>query len=71
MKTMTRTSFALAVTTAPVRTLLKTVMTAWQVARERRALANVDARTLSDIGMSEEQASIEAGRPFWDLPANR
>jgi len=25
---------------------------------------------LADIGITREQAMIEAARPFWDLPAN-
>ena len=47
------------------------LMTAWQVARERRALAQLDERTLADLGISDVDAAREAGRPVWDLPANR
>ena len=71
MKAMTRTSFIAPARTLPKGNLLATLVTAWQVARERRALSQVDARTLEDIGLSEEAASIEAGRAFWDLPTNR
>ena len=71
MKTMTRSSFAPAIRFAPVGTLLTTLMKAWQVARERRALRHVDPHILKDIGLTQEQAAIEASRPIWDLPANR
>ena len=71
MKAMTRTSFIAPARTLPKGNLLATLVTAWQVARERRALSHLDARTLQDIGMTEEAANFEASRPFWDLPSNR
>ena len=71
MKTMTRTSFAAPARTTTVGDMLAKLVTAWQVARERRALSQLDTRTLKDIGMTEEAARFEASRPFWDLPANR
>ncbi len=37
------------------------------VAREREALARLDARLLSDIGVSAEAADREARRPCWDI----
>ena len=36
--------------------------------RSRRALASLDARLLSDIGLTAEAAAHEAARPFWDVP---
>ncbi|WP_298283491.1 DUF1127 domain-containing protein [Acidocella sp.] len=36
-------------------------------ARGRQALAGMDARMLSDIGLSRAEALEEARRPFWDL----
>lgn len=39
------------------------------VARSRRDLARLDAAALEDIGMSAEQAQIEAARPLWDAPS--
>ena len=51
--------------------VIRRLATAWNVARERRALANVDARTLADMGISPEAAAYEAARPVWDLPSNR
>jgi uncharacterized protein YjiS (DUF1127 family) len=41
----------------------------WQdLANQRRELANLDARTLRDIGLSREDVLREASRPFWDSP---
>lgn len=39
----------------------------WRFARQRtrRALAQLDDRMLSDIGITREQALREAGKPFW------
>jgi len=34
-------------------------------ARDRRALAQLDARMLSDIGMTREQAECETNKRFW------
>jgi uncharacterized protein YjiS (DUF1127 family) len=36
------------------------------LARERRALAQLDDRALHDIGISRAEADEEARRPFWD-----
>jgi len=36
--------------------------------RSRRALARLDARALSDIGLSRADAAAEAARPVWDVP---
>ena len=41
------------------------------VARERRALASLDDRLLSDIGVDRATASQESGREYWDLPDDR
>ena len=37
--------------------------------RSRRALRNLDAHMLADIGLSREQALSEASRPVWDAPS--
>lgn len=37
------------------------------VYRERRALARLDDRALQDIGLTREQAELEANRPIWDV----
>ena len=41
------------------------------LARQRRHLANVDERTLRDIGISHIEARQEARRWFWDDPLAR
>ncbi|MFN3955422.1 MAG: DUF1127 domain-containing protein [Pararhodobacter sp.] len=38
------------------------------LARQRRALLDLDETLLRDIGLSREDALREAGRPFWDAP---
>ncbi|MDE9451193.1 DUF1127 domain-containing protein [Aliiroseovarius sp. Z3] len=43
---------------------------AWEVHRERRALANLDATLLKDIGLTPDAAYREANRPVWDIPAH-
>ncbi len=42
-----------------------------ELARQRRHLANVDERTLRDIGISHIEARQEARRWFWDDPLAR
>jgi uncharacterized protein YjiS (DUF1127 family) len=37
--------------------------------RSRRALAQLDARALEDIGVTAKEAHDEATRPVWDVPA--
>lgn len=54
---------------APARaSLLTRLGTAVAAARTRRALAQLDAHQLADIGLTQEQASAEANRPLWDAP---
>lgn len=44
----------------------RTMFTVWrQRVRTRRFLAQVDARSLSEAGISPAAAAFEAGRPFW------
>lgn len=38
--------------------------------RSRRALAQLDARALEDIGVSAAQARAESRLGIWDVPAN-
>ncbi len=44
---------------------------AMQVRKERRALMRLDHCALKDMGFNNGDASVEAGRSFWDLPTNR
>ena len=50
---------------------MKKMRTAFEVARERRALREMPDEALKDIGLSRIEADREAARPFWDLPAGR
>ena len=38
---------------------------------ERRALAQLDAARLRDLGISPAEVAAEIARPFWDLPTGR
>jgi uncharacterized protein YjiS (DUF1127 family) len=42
-----------------------------EVARQRRALLELDERLLKDIGITRADAEREAGRPFWDPAEER
>lgn len=48
-----------------------TLLTAFAVRRERRALRELDAHLLRDIGLDEPAAAREAERAPWDLPDGR
>lgn len=50
---------------------MKNVWTAFEVARERRALREMSEDALKDIGLSRFDVEREAARSFWDLPAGR
>ncbi len=45
--------------------LLSRVLELAEVARQRRALAALDARALEDLGISRAAAEAEAAKPFW------
>ena len=38
--------------------------------RQRKALSELDAHLLEDVGVSMEMAKNEANRPFWDIPSH-
>ena len=38
--------------------------------RQRRALAEMDPKKLSDIGVTRSEAETEEKRPVWDVPAH-
>ncbi len=43
------------------------LVSAANVIATRRHLAEIDDRTLEDLGISRAQAQFEASRPVWDL----
>jgi len=43
---------------------------ALSVWRQRQHLKNLDANALRDLGISYRDASAEARRPLWDVPAS-
>lgn len=47
------------------RPSLRSLLALW---RSRRALARLDTRALDDIGLSVQDARLEAARPVWDVP---
>jgi uncharacterized protein YjiS (DUF1127 family) len=40
------------------------------VFRQRRKLAQLDARALADIGLNQTDVAQELKRPLWDVPAH-
>ena len=44
---------------------LRAALTAYE---QRRALLRMDAFMLADIGLTADEAAIEAARPLWDVP---
>ena len=46
------------------------LMSLFDLARQRRALARMDDARLADLGLSPSEAQTEAGRPIWDVPAS-
>ncbi len=49
--------------------LLKGLRLALTAYEQRRVLSRMDAFMLADIGLTADEAAIEAARPFWDVPA--
>lgn len=47
---------------------LRRAQGAVQVANQRRQLAALDDTRLADLGLTREEATYEASRPFWDAP---
>ncbi|QFT73738.1 DUF1127 domain-containing protein [Ruegeria sp. THAF33] len=50
------------------RSLVSLISQAFELSRQRRNLAKLDAAVLDDIGVTREEASAEAKRFFWDAP---
>jgi uncharacterized protein YjiS (DUF1127 family) len=49
--------------------LLARLRAAFAVRAERRRLAELDDSRLQDLGLTRSDASAEAARPLWDVPA--
>lgn len=55
-----------------IATRLRNTLALWiETARTRRALAALDDRMLTDIGLTRAQANVEAKRWFWDCAPRR
>ena len=47
-------------------TALNQIFTTWaRRSRERRELAQLDRRTIQDLGLSPGEIQFEANKPFW------
>ena len=44
---------------------LRTLLTWQERDRQRRALAQLDARMLTDVGLSRAEVAMELRKPFW------
>lgn len=53
------------------RRAIELVLVWHEVARQRRALLELDERLLKDIGISRADAEREAIRPFWEPAQER
>lgn len=50
------------------RGLLRGLLSAVALGRQRARLAHLDPHLLRDIGLTPEEALAEASRPVWDVP---
>ena len=53
-----------------VKVMIKRILNARMVSRQRRSLAQLDNAQLKDIGITPYEAGIETSRDFWDIPEN-
>jgi uncharacterized protein YjiS (DUF1127 family) len=51
---------------ARCRTLAAWLFACWRRHRQRRALLDLDERLLRDIGLSRDDARLEAKKRFWE-----
>jgi uncharacterized protein YjiS (DUF1127 family) len=47
--------------------LVETLLLWHERSRQRMALAELDERTLKDLGLTRGQVAAEAGKPFWQV----
>lgn len=52
----------------PALSMLSRFVQARAVARQRKALADLDDTLLKDIGVTRSEAELESMRPAWDVP---
>lgn len=64
----TQTARPLGLASVSARSLWIRLRSANAIARQRRALLDLDDAMLRDIGLTRTQAVEEASRPFWDAP---
>ncbi len=57
-------------TTKPAFSPIAWLVHALEIHRERRALANLDATMLKDIGLTQADAQRESNRSLWDVPSH-
>lgn len=50
------------------RNRVRSLLDYLELRRQRRTLADLSPHQLRDIGLTEEAARREAGRPIWDVP---
>lgn len=67
---MSRSIAARSARTTPRLRLLSRLLGLMSLHRQRRSLAHLDDHLLRDIGLTPEQAQMEATRPLWDAPAH-
>lgn len=57
-------------TAHPIHRKLPSLTQMLSIRKQRRQLRKMDARALSDIGLTCTEAVEEARRPMWDVPAH-
>lgn len=58
-------------TRQPLHRRIAATIVLWRArSRMREALAQVDARSLRDAGITPSQAAFEANQPFWRRPGS-
>lgn len=66
--TLSLSTVRVAQRSAPRTSLTAIIATSFTVWKQRRALAALAPHQLKDMGISRQNAALEAARPLWDLP---